>query len=55
MLTEIKRDAGITIAKLMVALDKSRPTVTRAINELKEKGYIERVGSDKAGFWKVLR
>lgn len=51
----IKNNNAITIAAIMKELGKSRPTITRAIAELKEKGYIERIGSDKSGSWKVLR
>jgi len=29
--------------------------VKREIRRLKERGAIERVGSDKTGFWKVLK
>ncbi len=51
----IKNNNAITIAVIMKELGKSRPTITRAIAELKEKGYIERIGPDKSGSWKVLR
>ncbi len=51
----VKSDCYITIAELMEQTKKSRPTITRALSELKEKGYIERVGSDKTGFWKILK
>ena len=51
----IKNNNAITIAAIMKELGKSRPTITRAIAELKEKGYIERIGSDKSGSWKVLK
>ncbi len=55
VLKTIKRNAGVTISDLMKVLEKSRPTIARALAELKAKGYIERVGSDKKGFWKVLK
>ena len=51
----IKKQSDITIDELVENSHKARRTVARAINELKEKGYIERVGSDKKGFWKVLK
>ena len=37
------------------AIGKSRAIVARALSELKVKGYIERVGSDKSGYWKVMK
>ena len=30
-------------------------TITRALNKLEEKGYIEREGSKKTGHWKILK
>ena len=30
-------------------------TVKRVIEELKEKGYIKREGSNKTGYWKLLK
>ena len=30
-------------------------TIERAVKKLKEKTLIERVGSDKTGYWKVKR
>ena len=49
----IKNDPYVTIAKLMAVVHKSRPTITRNLKLLKEKGKIERVGSDKTGYWKI--
>lgn len=49
----IKNDPYVTIAKLMTIVHKSRPTITRTLKLLKEKGKIERVGSDKTGYWKI--
>ena len=51
----IKRQSDITIDELIENSHKARRTVARALNELKEKGFIERVGSKKTGFWKVLK
>lgn len=51
----IKQQSDITIDELIEISHKSRRTVARAINELKEKSFIERVGSKKTGFWKVLK
>ena len=31
----------------------SRATITRLLKELKDKGRIERVGSDKTGYYRV--
>ncbi len=51
----IQKKSDITTAELIEKTHKAQRTVARAISELKTKGYIERIGSDKSGFWKVLK
>ena len=51
----IDKNSNITIKQLAQKINKGERTTKRYINELKEKGYIERVGSDKSGYWKVIR
>lgn len=36
-------------------ISKTVRTVQRALDSLREKGYIERVGSKRDGVWKVLK
>lgn len=55
ILAEIKRNAKITRNDLAVILGKTLSTVRRRIFELKENGYIERIGSDKSGEWRILK
>lgn len=50
---KIVSNTSITIDELTVALGKDRRTITHNIKTLKEKGLIERVSSDKTGYWKV--
>ena len=50
---KIVSNTSITIDELTETLGKDRRTITRNIKTLKEKGLIERVGSDKTGYWKV--
>jgi len=33
----------------------SRATVTRHLRRLKQDGLIERIGSDKTGYWHILK
>ena len=54
ILNLIKDNPSITISQLAKNTNKSRPTIARAIGSLKENGIIERVGSDKKGYWKIL-
>lgn len=42
-----------TAPKIASLLGVSESTVRRSFRRLKEHGMIERVGSDKAGYWKV--
>ena len=44
----------ITANEISNSLKISLSTVKRRIKKLKERGNIERVGSDKAGYWKVI-
>ena len=32
---------------------KSRATITRLIKKLKETGKLQRIGSDKKGYWEI--
>lgn len=43
----------ITIDGICSKLNKGRTTIKRYLNELKDKKIIERVGSDKTGYWKI--
>ena len=45
----------VTIKDIAKKLNKSETTVKRYIIELREKGYIERIGSNKCGLWKVVK
>ncbi len=51
----IKQNNKITAAEISRRLNISLSTAKRRIKELKEKGIIERIGSDKAGFWKIIK
>jgi len=35
-------------------IGKTRKTVQRTVKELKENGYVKRIGSRKAGYWEVV-
>lgn len=55
ILDAISRNPDITQSGLVKETGLTLATVKRGLAELKENGYIERVGSNKNGFWKVLR
>jgi fido (protein-threonine AMPylation protein) len=50
----IKQNNKITAAEISERLNISLSTAKRKIKELKEKGNVERKGSDKTGYWKII-
>jgi fido (protein-threonine AMPylation protein) len=50
----IRQNKKITAAEISEQLKVSLSTAKRKIKELKEKGTIERIGSDKTGYWKTI-
>ncbi len=54
LLKEIKQNPSATRDDLIGKLGRSRATITRQIQKLKEMNLIQRIGSDKSGHWEVL-
>lgn len=50
----MKENSGITTAQLAKILGVTRMTIHRDLDELKSKGRIRRIGSDKGGHWEVV-
>jgi predicted HTH transcriptional regulator len=50
----IKQDNKITANEISERLKMSLSTVRRKIKELRNNGTIERIGSDKTGYWKII-
>lgn len=50
----IRDNPEISTTAMAKALSCSRSTVSEAIKELKNKKIVERVGSDRKGYWKIL-
>lgn len=50
----IQQDKNITATQISEHLKISLSTTKRKIKELKEQGIIERIGSDKTGYWKII-
>ncbi|MDR1459772.1 MAG: HTH domain-containing protein [Bacteroidales bacterium] len=44
---------AITVKGMAKILSVSERTVYREINKLKNKGKLERIGSDKTGYWRI--
>lgn len=49
----ISKDPAYTSTAIADKLSLSRKTVSQRLKELKEKGIIERIGSDRKGYWKI--
>jgi fido (protein-threonine AMPylation protein)/biotin operon repressor len=50
----IEQDNKITAKEIGEHLKMSLSTVRRKIKELRDNGKIERIGSDKTGYWKII-
>ena len=55
LLTLLAEDPGYTMPQLAERLSVSRKTVAARLKKLKEAGLIERIGSDRKGYWKLLK
>lgn len=49
----IRNDEKIPKEEIAIRIGKTEKTVQRIIASLMEKKLIERVGSNKSGYWKV--
>ena len=54
IITEMRDNPNITTSELHQILGISETAVEKNLTFLKENGYVERVGSKKNGYWKVL-
>ena len=55
LLTLLTEDPGYTMPQLAERLGVSRKTVAARLKKLKDAGLIERIGSDRKGYWKLLK
>lgn len=49
----ISEDPAYTSVTMAEKLSLSRKTVSQRLKKLKENGVIERIGSDRKGYWKI--
>ena len=54
ILEAMREDPTITKPLLASRLDASKSGIDRAIASLRSSGRLERVGSNKAGYWHVI-
>lgn len=50
----LRENAAYTMPQMAEKLKVSRKTVALRLKKLREKGVIERVGSDRKGYWNIL-
>ena len=53
LLSFLIEDPGYTVSQLSEKMEVSRKTVAQKMKKLKEKDIIERIGSDRKGYWKI--
>lgn len=53
VLAEIRNNPNITKPQLMIIRHLGKTSIDKIVSVLKEKGYIERIGSNKSGYWKA--
>lgn len=51
----IRDNPNITIQQLMLKTGLSEPGVKKNLKQLKDKDIIARIGSNKTGYWEVLK
>ena len=55
ILLELINNPSVPYDQLVIDLEISRRTVSRVFVSLVEKGYIERIGTNKKGYWKIIK
>lgn len=55
ILNLIEDNKYLTQEELVKIIGKGRTTISLNIKVLKKNGFLERVGSDKSGFWRILK
>ena len=50
----ISDDSAITTSKLADMLSVTRKTISTHMKIMKKNNVIERIGSDRKGYWKIL-
>jgi len=50
----IKKDKNVTTKEMSKAIGIAKKNIENNIKKLKEKGYVERVGAAKGGYWSII-
>ncbi|MBP5470114.1 MAG: winged helix-turn-helix transcriptional regulator [Candidatus Riflebacteria bacterium] len=54
LISTLKKHSRLTNSELAKILNKSQRTISRLLANLKNKKLIERIGSNKTGYWKAI-
>lgn len=55
ILNKLDKNPNLTQVQLSTILNISRRSIIKNMKKLKDKNKIERVGSDRKGYWKILK
>ncbi len=55
VLAEIRNNPNVTKRQLVTLCDLKKTSIDNYLTKLKNLGYIKRVGSNKTGYWEVLK
>lgn len=53
IMSEMRDNPNVTLSQLMIILKLGKTAVQNNVSYLRKNGYIERIGSNKTGHWKV--
>ena len=51
----IKQDKAISAEAIAIKIGVTERTVARALKKLREEQIIERIGSNKTGYWEIIK
>ena len=55
MIELIRDNPNITINQFSIMLNLSEPAIKKNLKQLKQSGHIQRIGSNKTGYWEVTK
>lgn len=55
IINSISENENVTVEELSEQFGKHKTTIIRALNQLKKKGLVIRIGSDKDGHWEIMK
>lgn len=55
IINSISENENVIVEELSEQFGKHKTTIIRALNQLKKKGLIEHIGSNRDGYWKIKK